>query len=168
MKRARTTLALAAFAVVGVAIFVDRTEATPPPDNVWLRAPLLHFDASGPTLGGFDHTSLTVFSDGLVSYVVRPPAPSPPFSNRYRAKAMLIPMGHVRQLMGELTEAGVFWIEDEPVGVVDIPMRTVTAFRAQGNQTIAHTYNYFAGFGEPYEAVEEVIEKFIDQHFPGF
>ena len=57
--------------------------------------------------------------------------------------------------------ADTLWGDDTPSAVFDPDSATVR-FR------IAHTYNYFVGTDENYQIVENLLDEFTGDHFPGF
>jgi len=123
--------------------------------------PLVIYDITGFTfIGQLVHVNLVAYSDGFVSLVGLDQAGVGTVET-----AFLMP-NDIRALRDALRGQGAFQLCDQPLSAADTPLRTVTVFQRRADAQ-AHTYSYFVVQNE-YAGPQQVIDTFIDTHFPGF
>lgn len=123
--------------------------------------PVLTHDIAGSTLIGPIYRHLVVYSSGLVSLSATTYDPDPG-----RAQTAVLTPQEVAQLRASLVAAGAFRLCDDDSTVSDVPLTTVTVFRA-ANDTQAHSYSY--SLPTPQQAVvEDLVNQLIASKFPNF
>jgi len=104
---------------------------------------------------------VAVYSDGLSTYS----AAGFPESGTACFKHLGEAAG--QSLRADLAAAGAFGLADVGFIGADIPLTTITVFsRSANGWSRARTYSYGFIIGERYVAVNDVIQDFLDEHFP--
>lgn len=121
------------------------------------REPLVLYDVTGYTFAGIlVHAQLSVYDDGLAGV-----------SNLTGdTRAVFLDAAEAGALRSALALAGGTTLCDQQLVASDTPLTTLTLLRGRADAS-AHTFSYYSPEGE-YEAIEQVIDDFIDAHFPGF
>lgn len=144
--------------------------AAPCAGNAIKMEPVVNVDVTGSTLVGPTHFRFTAYNNGLVTVsrasligIANESSGSFPFAD---ADTIIVSPGAIDQLSKDLRAAGAFSLCDQNISTADIPLTTVTVFRGATN-AMAHTYSYWAAFGEHADAAL-VINDFVQEHLPGF
>jgi len=144
--------------------------SSPCAGNAIKMEPVVNVDVTGSTLLGPTHFRFTAYNSGLVTVsrasligVANESAGSFPFAD---ADTIFVSTEAVDQLAKNLRAAGAFSLCDQNFSTADVPLTTVTVFRGATN-AVAHTYSYWAAFGEHADAAL-AIGDFIQEHLSGF
>lgn len=139
---------------------VSSAPAAACPDTLPIH-PVLTHDIAGSTLIGPIYRHLVVYSSGHVSLSETTYDPDPG-----RAQTAVLTQAELAQLRASLVAAGAFRLCDDDSTVSDVPLTTVTVFRA-ANDTQAHSYSY--SLPNPQQAaVEDLVNQLIASKFPNF
>lgn len=143
----------------------------PPPTigcaNTLDQEPLVMFDVTGFTLAGLLHEHLCVYDNGVVT-ISRVSGGTPLFPLTNAADIAFISPNDARNLHKTLTQAGAFRACDEQLSVADLPMSTVSIFRAGATDDRVHTFSYWIPQSPESQATSLAISAFRDQTFPNF
>lgn len=131
------------------------------------QEPLLMFDVSGFTLTGVLHQHLCVYDNGVVS-ISSVSGGTPLFPLTNKADIAFVTPTQARTLHKQVVQAGAFQACDEPIPVADLPLTTVTVFRAGRTDDRAHTWSYFLPQTPQTQNVENAILAFKNATFPNF
>ena len=168
------TVALAALAT-GAALAVHASDAaadntlsfTPHAavDNPLVREPIVFWDISGFTLTGPLHSRLAVYNDGLASISS---ASNGFFGAHSDADFTFVGLDDVLSLRQQLGAAGAGQAGDSDLFVSDVPLQTVTFFPKPAPKSRANTFNFWLAVEPEQQAVLEILDDFIEDHFPGY
>jgi len=162
MKTAFVSGVLFASLIPLVAHVQSRAEVatTPPCDNLLVHEPIVLYDLSGSTLAGPVDRTLTIYGDGSMKLA----ATSVDGPGRYVTSQTTPEVASA--LQQALVQARASTLCDDPRLVTDVPLHTLTLLDgAQDGRT--HTFSYWIGDGN-YARVDALLEKFINEQFPGF
>ena len=139
--------------------------------------PVLAYDVSGYTLtGGFIHFRMTVYDTGHVSLSaagydqVAPQGAQgteDPCPQDGKAVFGSVTPQEAKQLHTDLVAAGAFRA-DNGLLAVDLPISTVTVFTWNNPNARSHTFTFHFANSPQIEETMNVINAFIDEHFPDF
>ena len=134
----------------------QRLPASPCP-NLVPREPLVLYEVTGGTLSGPIDYALTVYSDGaarLSSYLGEGGIGS--------GQLVQLDPGTVGALRAGLEAAGALQACDQEGVVTDVPLQTLTVFRA-GSTRRSNTFSWF--WDDDLAQVRELLDDFIATHF---
>ncbi len=129
--------------------------------------PVLFYEVSGGTLGGLVHYRLSVYDSGAAS-ISEASVPLPGRDDPDgRAAFIFVGPDVVAEFRHALIAAGATTINGGPGGITDTPLQTITFFPRSHPRAASNTFSFFLANGN-IGAVLEIINAFIDEHFPGF
>lgn len=165
MKRFALALVLSVPIALFVAPPVATSSAAGPPANVWIHEPLVIWDVTGSTIGGFVHQHMAVYSDGFVTYFSQ----GGDTQSAQGGSTFNVDPQVAVGLLRDLANVGALSLADQPFHMSETPLKTVTVFRpsqAGFSNSIANTFSYWSSVDSPYQAAESVIGDFITTHLP--
>jgi|GEM_PF-5222063 len=162
-------IGLTGLAVLGAPVSAQiAQQGEPVPFNIWKVEPILIWDATGQTLTGVSHATLKVYNNGLATIAKKFPLfPFDPSYVEANAHTLGVTEAEASQLRLDLIAAGAATLGDNPNLVLDIPLKTVTFFQSPGPRACSNTFSYWLATGA-WAPVQQVIDDFIDFHFPNF
>ena len=167
MKRLALSLVALAAVPFAVAPIVSAWSAAPVPQSsgVIQNEPVVVYNVTGGTLTGLIHRQLTVYNSGFVTIAKldEPVFPQPAEIQEVRT-AQVGPQA-ATQLLISLVQAGAVQLEDQSFPVSDVPLKTLTILEGK-TFALSRTFSWYVG-GD-YAVVDQALNKFIGDTFPGF
>ena len=129
--------------------------------NLTVHEPVVLYEVTGSTLAGPYDRSLVVYNDGLARL-----SSAGDQGELGSAKLAFVSPEGAQALQRDLDQAGAFKLCDDSTTVSDVPLSTLTVFRA-GSDVQAHTFSWWSTNEFPYEMTDKVLSDFIATYFPG-
>ena len=134
----------------------DVSASTPCQDRLAI-SPVVMMTSSGGTLLGPSLSTITIFSNGLVTV-----SSATGFNGASSAGQALVDPQFVKTLRADLRAVGAHTACDQQYDVYDAPLKTVTFFRG-GQDARAHTFSYWIPEAQ-FEVVDNAILGFLAEH----
>lgn len=132
-----------------------------PCPNTIDREPVLVYDQTGSTLSGVLTRHVCIYDDGTV-IAAQASGGTTLFPYESSARIAHVDPARITKLRTDITQAGVWSLCDEPLGIADFPLTTVTVMRG-GTDAIGHTYSYYIPQSTTNQIVNMFIRNFVDE-----
>jgi hypothetical protein len=151
------------FLVVVPALFLlpSAAPSAPPCVNTLPHEPVVVYEVSGGTLGGYLDLQLCVYNDGMARLT------RASFDGA-NSKSQLVFVGETSAfgLASDLSQLGI-WVQCDDTNMAnDVPLQTVTVLRG-ATDARAHTYSWWLPNGA-YAPIEQRLSTFVAASFPNF
>lgn len=164
---------LVALAVGAVVLFVGAGPVQPAPSasatapaNTIVNEPVVVFQVNGSTQTGTVHRQLSVYNNGFVTIAKLDHQVFPVNQEIKDVQTANVGSEAAFQLLLRLVQAGAAELPDQPLVASDIPLNTLTVL--QGKElALSRTFSWWVGIGG-YAGVQQVVNDFVQTHFPGF
>ena len=128
-----------------------------------MNEPVVMFSITGGTLTGSIHRQLSVYNNGFATIAKLDDGPI--FGLSEDVDTAGVGPAAANQFLLDLVAAGAVSLPDQQIFISDVPLNTLTIL--EGKQlALSRTFSYFGG-GQ-YNNVQQIIDTFIQTHFPGF